>query len=114
MQAMEFMTKNEIYYENKLLIGREKRKLSFNQWTYIFENDIEINGPSFGRGTKIWIKCNGSDKFYERRFKEVWFEKEWFSQSFQSSGDKNGNGLMLNLKRLLLRRKKKRKESLII
>jgi hypothetical protein len=82
---MEFMLKNEIYYQNMKLIGREKRGLPYNQWTYIFE-DNELPGSKFKRGTRVSIKCNGTGNLYEKRFKDSWFEKEWFSQSYQSSG----------------------------
>jgi G:T-mismatch repair DNA endonuclease (very short patch repair protein) len=86
---MEFMTKNEIYFQNMKLIGREKRGLPYNQWTYIFEGD-ELSGSDFKRGTLVSIKCNGNNKLYEKVFKESWFTKEWYSQSYQSSGERNG------------------------
>jgi very-short-patch-repair endonuclease len=87
---MEFMTKNEIYYNNKKLIGREKRGLPYNQWIYILENNIEILGANFNRKTKIQIRCNGNKNIYESNFKESLFKKEWYSQSFQSSAERNG------------------------
>lgn len=86
---MEFMIKNEIYYQNMRLIGREKRGLPFNQWTYIFDSK-ELPGSDFKRGNIVSIKCNGNNKLYEKRFKESWFNKEWYSQSYQSSGERNG------------------------
>lgn len=86
---MEFMTKNEIYYQNMKLIGREKKGLPCNQWTYIFESK-EVPGSDFKRGTIVSIKCNGTNKLYEKGFKESWFTKEWYSQSYQSSGERNG------------------------
>lgn len=86
---MEFMLKNEIYYQNMKLIGREKRGLPYNQWTYLFEGK-ELPGSDFARGTVVSIKCNGTDKLYEKRFKESWFIKEWYSQSYRSLGKRNG------------------------
>lgn len=86
---MEFMTKNEIYFQNMKLIGREKIGLSHNQWTYVFDK-VDLPGSEFKRGTIVTIRCNGSSKLYEKGFKESWFKKEWFSQSHQSSGKKNG------------------------
>lgn len=86
---MEFMLKNEIYYQNMKLIGREKRCLPYNQWTYVFDK-ADLPGSEFKRGTQVSIKCNGNNNFYDRVFKEFWFEKEWFSQSYQTSGEKNG------------------------
>jgi len=86
---MEFMTKNEIFYQNMKLIGREKRGLPFNQWTYVFDSK-ELPGSYFKRGTIVTIKCNGTKKLYEKGFKESWFAKEWYSQSYQSSGERNG------------------------
>jgi G:T-mismatch repair DNA endonuclease (very short patch repair protein) len=86
---MEFMTKNEIYHQNMKLIGREKRSLPYNQWTYIFDGK-EMPGSKFKRGTIVTIRCNGNNNLYEKGFKESWFKQEWFSQSHQSSGEKNG------------------------
>lgn len=86
---MEFMLKNEIYYQNMKLIGREKRGLPYNQWTYIFDGK-DLPGSDFKRGITVTIKCNGNNNFYDRVFKESWFEREWFSQSYQTSGEKNG------------------------
>jgi G:T-mismatch repair DNA endonuclease (very short patch repair protein) len=87
---MEFMTNNEVYFNGNKLLGREKRGSKFNQWTYVFNNNVEILGSNFKRGTIVSIKCNGTGQFYNRGYKEHWFCKKWFSQTFRSTGENNG------------------------
>jgi len=87
---MEYMLLNEIYINGNKMVGREKRGLPYNQWTYVFENDMILEGKEFGRNTTVTIKCNGTNTYHQRKFKERWFRKPWVCQSHSVSGARNG------------------------